>query len=126
MEGHVLLAEELLSYGAWTLAQRADPTAIGHAITDAYYASLHAISAYVLARHGERARSHADRDRWLRERRFPEFVEQDRREYFGLKTASEAARYHGRVFTFLDHTLLRQRAERLVTKWSDRARRPAG
>lgn len=23
-EGHVLLAEELLSYGAWTLAQRAE------------------------------------------------------------------------------------------------------
>lgn len=123
VDDHLRIAVDLLNYGAWTLSQRADPTAIGHAITDAYYAALHAVSAYVLARHDERARSHADRDRWLRDRRFPEFTDQDRREYFGLKSASEAARYHGRIFTILDHTLLRQRAERLVAKWGDRAKR---
>lgn len=127
VEDHLRIAREFLDFGARVAsgAESADSVALGWAVTSAYYAALHAVSAHVLAAHDERAASHADRDRWLRDRRFPEFAEQDRREYFGLKAASEAARYFGRAYTVLDHTLWRQRAERMVTKWSDRARKAA-
>jgi hypothetical protein len=125
VDDHLRVAREFLDFGARVVAgsSPADPVTLAWAVTSAYYAALHAITAYMLAAHDERAATHADRDRWLRDRRFPEFAEQDRKEYFGLKAASEASRYYGRAYNVLDHTLWRQRAERIVAKWGDRARK---
>lgn len=122
-EDHLRQAEGFLDFGAWLVSHRDDAVSVGWAITNAYYASLHVISAYFLARHGLRAASHQERDRWLRDRAFPEFAQQDRVEFFKLKTASEDARYRGQVFTLLHHALYRKHAERLVAKWGDRARK---
>jgi hypothetical protein len=125
---HLRIAAEFLDFGARVSASGASPDAVtlGWAITSAYYAALHAISAYFLARHGERAGSHVERERLLRDPRFPEFSRQERAEFFNLKDASEDARYRGQPFTALHHTLYRQRAERLVAKWGDRARKTGG
>jgi hypothetical protein len=123
---HLRLAREFLDFGARLAAADApDETSLGWAVTAAYYASLHAVSGYFLARHGERPGSHVERERLLHDRRYPEFGKQDREDYFGLKNASERSRYLGVPTTVLHHTLYRQRAERLVAKWGDRAGKAA-
>lgn len=124
---HLRVSADFLAFGARVLAGEtaADSVTLGWAITSGYYAALHAVSAYFLARHGARATTHVERERLLRDPKHPEFSRQDREDYFGLKDASERARYLGQLVTPLHHALHRQRAERLVAKWSERARKAA-
>ena len=119
--GHLALAREQIAYADWLATSgRADPVTVGWAITAVYYAALHAASGYVLARHGDRVATHADRDRWFRPGGFPEFSRVDRTDYLDLKRQSEAARYHGQIFGWPDFAKLRARAAQFVAKFSGR------
>jgi uncharacterized protein (UPF0332 family) len=127
VQEHLRIAQEFLAFAAWLRQSgRDDAVTVGWAITNIYYAALHTASAYVLARHGVRAESHADRDRWFRPNGFPELSRLDRADYFELKRQSEAQRYRGEQFTWADFERLRDRGEHFVAKFATRARTTTG
>lgn len=118
---HLRLAQEHLAHADWLRAlPEPSATQLGWAFTAAYYAALHTASGYVLARHGVRAHTHVERDRWFRGG-YPEFSRIDRTDYLDLKRFSEGVRYLGWTITVMRFDALRARAGQFVTKFATRA-----
>lgn len=120
--GHLDAATTLLDECAALGALRDPGAAVrpGWLITAAFYASLHAISGYVLARHGVQVVAHRDRAEWFRS--FPELA-QERFPFTSLKKQSEAFRYYAAAYTWDEAERSLAAAQRIVAKWSDRARK---
>ena len=74
--GHIDAAATLLDECAALVALRGPSATLrpGWLITVAFYASLHAISGYVVARHGVHVVAHRDRTEWFRS--FPELAQE--------------------------------------------------
>jgi hypothetical protein len=119
--GHLDAATTLLDECAALGALRTPGAALrpGWLITAGFYASLHAISAYVVARHGVQVVAHRDRTEWFRS--FPELA-QERFPFTSLKKQSEAFRYYAAAYTWDEADRSVAVARRIVAKWSDRAR----
>lgn len=121
-EGHLVAALALLADGERMAAQRGTPTETraGWVVTASFYASLHVLSAYVLARHGARVSAHRDRTDWFRD--YPE-LSADRFAFTSLKKRSEAFRYFNDAITWSAADEALSAARRMSAKRSDKVRR---
>jgi len=97
----------------------------GWAITAAFYAALHAISAYVLVRHNERVNPHQDRSHWFK--KYPELAG-NQLAFTSLKKQSEAFRYDFAPYTWDDADRSVAAPRQIVAKWAPQTRRrlPSG
>lgn len=92
-----------------------DHVVIGWAITALFYSSVHAVRAYLLARHDVRVAAHEDMRSLLQ--KHPE-LKKTHTAYYHLKQQSESARYYlNQAFTWSDYDSLRRDAERVLATW---------
>lgn len=108
-EANLAFATQLRTAGA------ADWIVVGWAITALFYSAVHALRAYLLARHGVRVAAHEDMRRLLEAH--PE-LRRTHTAYNHLKQQSESARYYlNPAFTWADYDLLRKDADRVLVTW---------
>jgi uncharacterized protein (UPF0332 family) len=92
-----------------------DFVVVGWAITALFYAAVHAVRAYLLARHGIRVAAHEDMRRLLQEH--PE-LKRTHTSYNHLKQQSESARYYlNPAFTWSDYESLLKDAQKVLATW---------
>ncbi|MBI4702052.1 MAG: hypothetical protein HY744_13015 [Deltaproteobacteria bacterium] len=105
-----------LGFADWLKSTgRDDPTTVGWAITAAFYAAVHAVRAYLLARHGVRVGAHTDMPGL--QAQHPE-LNNTARDYNMLKQESQSARYYlNQRFTWADFDKLRAKAARVQATW---------
>lgn len=115
-EAHLEGAAKNLAYAEWLRAQgRTDSLAVGWAITALFYSAVHAVRAYLLARHNVKVTSHDDVKSF--ERQYPE-IRRTVIDYEWLKQESHSARYYlSPHFTWDDYAKLRKAAEKIDNTW---------
>ncbi len=118
VEGYLAAAEARLRDAELLSAQGG--LSRGWVVTAAFYASLHAVSAYVLARHRVLVVAHRDRSDWFSV--YPELTA-DRFSFVSLKRRSEAFRYYDDPVTAAAAEEAIKVARRFVSKWGDRAKK---
>ena len=97
---------------------RDDPVTVGWAITALFYASVHAVRAYLTARHGESVTAHQDMYQLYRSH--PE-LKRTQDAYDLLKQKSEGARYYAETFVWKDFENLLQDARKVESTWLPKA-----
>jgi hypothetical protein len=113
---HLAGAKANLAFaGGLRTAQATDSVVVGWAITALFYSAVHAVRAYLLARHGVRVAAHEDMRSLLQ--LHPE-LRRTHTAYNHLKQQSESARYYlNPAFTWSDYDSLLKDAERILTTW---------
>jgi hypothetical protein len=117
---HLDSVEKNLTFADWLKGtERTDPTTIGWAITVLFYAAVHAVRAYLAARHEVVVTAHIDMRQHVAT--YPE-LRRTKADYEQLKQQSESARYYGdECFTWQDFDKLKQTAVRIRSTWKPSA-----